>query len=215
MKNIAIYGAGGFGREVACIIDKINQESPTWNLIAFFDDDPLLKGKNVSHYAPCIGGIEELNSYLEQLAVVMTIGSPQTVQMLVNKITNPRVYFPNIIHPNFVIADEQTFQIGRGNIIQRDCKVSCDVTLGDFNLLNGSTAIGHDVTVGSYNTFMPSARISGMTKIGDCNFFGVGSISLQGLKIGNNIKLGAGSVLMTKPKDGFLYLGVPAKKTVL
>jgi len=32
MKDIAIYGAGGFGREVACLINKINEVNPTWNL---------------------------------------------------------------------------------------------------------------------------------------------------------------------------------------
>ena len=30
--------------------------------------------------------------------------------------------------------------------------------------------------------------------------------------VGDNVTLGAGSVLMTKPKDGFTYIGVPAKK---
>ena len=38
MKDIAIYGAGGFGKEVACIINKINEKDHTWNIIGFFDD---------------------------------------------------------------------------------------------------------------------------------------------------------------------------------
>lgn len=213
MKDIAIFGAGGFGREVACIINKINEEEPTWNLIGFFDDNPNLKGEMVSHYAPCLGGIDELNKYPTELAVAITIGSPKTVAAIVEKIVNSKIYFPNIIHPCFIKADDDTFNIGRGNIIQRDCKVSCDVTLGDFNVLNGNTAIGHDVVIGSYNTFMPAARISGGTKIGNYNFFGVGCIVLQQLRIGNTIRLGAGSVLMTKPKDGYLYMGNPAKRT--
>ena len=43
-------------------------------------------------------------------------------------------------------------------------------------------------------------------------FFKLDIIILQQLIIGNNIRLGAGSVLMTKPKDGNLYIGNPAKK---
>ncbi len=37
MKDIAIYGAGGFGREVACLIKQINDslENPRWNFIVF------------------------------------------------------------------------------------------------------------------------------------------------------------------------------------
>ena len=38
MKKIAIYGAGGFGREVACLLNKINEVEPTWDLVGFFDD---------------------------------------------------------------------------------------------------------------------------------------------------------------------------------
>ena len=34
MKDIAIIGAGGFGKEVACIINKINEIKPTWKFLA-------------------------------------------------------------------------------------------------------------------------------------------------------------------------------------
>jgi hypothetical protein len=35
MRKIAIFGAGGFGREVKWLIDDINAEKPTWNFIGF------------------------------------------------------------------------------------------------------------------------------------------------------------------------------------
>lgn len=213
MKKIAIYGAGGFGREAACLIHKINEVRPEWELVGFFDDNPLLKGKMISHYAPCLGGINELNSFETNLSVVVTIGNPIILKRIINKINNPLIDFPNIFHPDLKVVDNDTFKIGKGNIIQGGCFISCDVNLGDFNVLNGSVVLGHDNTIGSFNVFMPAVRVSGQVEIGDCNFFGVGSIVLQGIKIGNEVKLGAGSILMTKPKDGNLYLGNPAKKT--
>ena len=213
MKDIAIYGAGGFGREVACLIKRINEETPTWNLIGFFDDDLKLKGQMISHFGPCLGGIEELNTYSKELYVTLPIGNPKVVKNLVAKIQNPHISFPNLIRPGFQVSDPESFSIGKGNIIQSNCSVSCDVTIGDFNVFNGSVVLGHDVTIGSYNTFMPAVRVSGEVKIGTCNFFGVGSIILQQIKVGDNVRLGAGSVLMTKPKDGCLYMGNPAKKT--
>ena len=212
MKDIAIFGAGGFGREVACLINRINEEKPIWNMIGFFDDNAELKGKMISHFGPCLGGIDDLNKYDKEIDIVVAIGSPKAMKIVVGKITNPLVNFPNIIHPTAKCADEKSFKIGKGNIIQGDCFFSCDVSIGDFNVMNGSVVFGHDDIVGSYNTFMPAIRISGEVKIGEGNFFGVGSIVLQQLKIGNNIRLGAGSVLMTKPKDGYLYMGNPAKK---
>lgn len=214
LKQIAIYGAGGFGRETACLLNIINEHSKEWELIGFFDDNPLLKGKMISHYGPCLGGIDDLNVFPAELSVVITVANPLSVKKLVEKIVNPLVLFPNIIHPDLTVVDPITFKIGKGNIIQGKCAMSCDVTLGDFNILNGSDVMGHDVRVGNFNSFMPNIRVSGGVTIEDCNSFGVGSIILQGIKIGNNIKLGAGSVLITNPKDGFLYMGNPAKKTV-
>lgn len=217
MKDIAIYGAGGFGREVACLINIINQSQPEpeWYLVGFFDDNPQLKGQMISHFGPCLGGLVEANNYPKDLAMVIPIGSPTIVKHIAESLDNPHISFPNIFHPDFKIKDPESFSIGKGNIFQDGCSVSCNVTIGDFNVFNGGVVFGHDAAVGSYNSFMPAIRVSGEVVIGDANFFGVGSIVLQQIKIGNNIRLGAGSVLMTKPKDGKLYMGNPAKKIEL
>lgn len=213
MKKIAIYGAGGFGKETACLINKINEVEPEWELIGFFDDNLSLKGTIVSHYGPCLGGLEELNNYNEKLAIVMAIGNSGIVKPLIDKITNEKIYYPNLIHPRVNFNDVSSVKIGKGNIIQGGCFFSCDVVMGDFNVLNGSVVLGHDDKIGSFNIFMPAVRVSGQVTIGDENYFGVGAIILQQLKIGNDTRIGAGCVLMTKPKDGCLYIGNPAKKT--
>lgn len=212
-KNIAIYGAGGFGREVACLINRINEVEPTWNLVGFFDDDSEKNGKMVSHFGLCLGGMDELNVWPEELSVVVAIGSSLVVKKIVDQIDNANIVFPNLIDRTFYLADPETFCIGKGNIIQGPGAATCDVSLGDFNVLNGSVVLGHDVKIGSFNTLMPAVRVSGEVQIGQYNFLGVGSIVLQRIRIGNNIRLAAGSVLMTRPKDGCLYMGNPARKT--
>ena len=211
MKNIAIYGAGGFGKEVACILDKINEQEPTWNLLGFFDDG-IEKGLDVSRYGKVLGGMEELNAWAEEISIVFAIGVPRILSLLVSKIHNPKVNFPNIIHPEVFFADERTLRMGKGNVIVRACSFSCDVTLGDFNQLNSISSLAHDVEVGSFNVFMPLSRISGGTKIGSLNLFGIGSVILQNLKIGDNTRISAGSYVMRNTKDGMLYAGNPAKK---
>lgn len=209
MKDIAIYGAGGFGREVWCLLNKINEVSPTWNFIGFIDDTKEA-GETISHYGKVLGNLETLNSWDKELDVIIAIGSAQVD--VPARITNTLISYPNIIHPEVVFADKDSFRAGKGNIIQRASAFSCDVTIGDFNIFNGGTVLGHDVVLGYHNVIMPGVRISGGTHIGNENFFGVGSIVLQNLKIGNKVSLGAGSVLMKKTKDGCLYMGNPAKK---
>lgn len=210
MRDIAIFGAGGFGREVACLISRINENGGDWNLKGFFDDTMNI-GTQVSHYGQVLGGIDELNQWEHDLNIAIAVGAPESILLIKSKIVNPIIAFPNLIDPSFTIVDPRSFKIGYGNVIQAGCSVSCDVEIGNFNVLNGDVAIGHNVIIGDYNVVMPAVRISGNVNIDRENLIGVGSIILQHIKIGQNVRLGAGSVLLTKPKDGNTYIGNPAK----
>lgn len=208
MKDIAIYGAGGFGQEIACLLNMINKKELTWNLIGFFDDGKE-KGEIV-RYGKILGGINELNSWREPLSVVIAIGKPQTIFSIVQKISSPFIDFPNIIAPDVSFLDRSTVVMGKGNILGLGCGISCNVIIGNFNVLNGPVGIGHDVSIGSYNSFMPNTRISGEVKVGNRNFMGVSSAILQGIRVTDDIVLGAGSVLIRKVKAGMTYVGNPA-----
>jgi sugar O-acyltransferase (sialic acid O-acetyltransferase NeuD family) len=213
MKDIAIYGAGGFGREIACLLNQINDVSPQWNLIGFFDDG-VAPGIG-SRYGKVLGNLHTLNQFTRPLSVVIAIATPKYLKKLSENITNPNIEFPNIIAPNVNIFDKSAFEIGRGNLIFFGCRLSCDVKIGNFNLFNGAVSLGHDVTMGDYNVLQPSVRISGDTIVGNENFFGVQSLVLQGLRVGNNTRIGVGSVVMRNTKDNFLYMGNPARKIII
>ena len=210
MKDIAIYGAGGFGREVACVIQAINREIPTWNLIGFFDDG-LDKGES-NKYGSILGGIESLNDWETELNIVYAIASPLILKKIVDKVTNVKILFPNIIAPNVFFFDFETLKIGEGNLFFFGTRISCDVTIGNFNLLNGYVSLGHDAVLGNFNILGPMVRVSGNSSVKNLNFFGVQSIVLQGLKIGNNTKIGANSVVIRNTKDDSLYIGNPATR---
>lgn len=211
MDQLALYGAGGFGREIACMINKINRwNGPTWNLIGFFDDGKEI-GEEISHFGKILGGLCEVNKWEEPLSVGLCLGNPETLYKVRNNINNPLISFPNLIDPNFECNDPETFFIGEGNIIQGGCAETTNVTIGNFNMLNGGITIGHDVIIGDYNVIMPSCQISGEVIIGDKNRLGAYSFVKQRLKIGNNVTLSPLSALLTKPKDGNTYIGNPAK----
>jgi sugar O-acyltransferase (sialic acid O-acetyltransferase NeuD family) len=210
MKDIAIYGFGGFGREVACLIRKINEMTPMWNLIGFFDDGKELG--EINKYGKVLGGINELNNYNAELSVIIAIANPFHIKKIAGEIINPNISFPNIIAPNVNFFDEETFTIGQGNIIFWGCRISCDVGIGDFNLMNGACSLGHDVNLGNFNVLGPSTRLSGNCMVGNENFFGVESVVLQGIRIGDKTKLGIGSVIIRNTANGNFYFGNPAKK---
>jgi sugar O-acyltransferase (sialic acid O-acetyltransferase NeuD family) len=214
MKNIAIIGAGGFGKEVACIINKINKIKPTWKLIGFFDDG-MKNGSQVSHFGKILGNTEDLNLWKDDLSIVFAIGNPNIIKMIVSSLSNKYLDFPNLIHPEVFFADNISLKMGKGNVVVRGCSFSVDVKVGDFNQFNSFSALAHDVKVGSFNVFMPLTRVSGEVCIGNLNLFAIGTIILQKIKIGNRVKVAPSSVVMRKTKDDCFYMGNPAKKTIL
>lgn len=216
MKDIAVFGAGGFGREVANLIRRINTstETPEWNFIGFFDDNLSLKGTS-NEYGVVLGGTTELNTYDGELSIAIGVGSPNAVRAIVGNITKADVKYPNLLDPTVQIADENNYELGKGNVFCSNCIISIAVKVGDFNSFNNDTILGHDDVIGSYNCFMPSVNISGGVKIGDGNFFGVKSTVLQYLKIGNDTKIGGMTLILRNTKDGFLYMGIPGKKVDL
>lgn len=209
MKDIAIFGAGGLGREVACLIKSINKKKPTWNFIGFYDDGLEVGIRN--RYGVVLGGVNDLNNSKSKLSVVIAIGNPKIVSEIVSKINNNLIDFPNLISPDIIFLDREDFSIGKGNIVLPGSLVSCNVKIGDFNLLNGLIQIGHDTKIGNYNSIMPSVRISGDVIIGNYNFFGVNSVVLQQVEIGSDTKIAASSLILKNTKDGSTYLGNPAK----
>lgn len=211
MNNIAIYGAGGFGKEIAYLIDFINQKKKTWNLIGYFDDQNEKKGNKFNHL-DVIGGIEDLNQYRESLSIIFSIGNPKVVQNIYDKIYNNNIVFPNIISPDCIFLDPKNINLGKGNLIMPQSLISCNVMFGDFNLMNCGVSIGHDSTIGSFNSFMSYSKISGEVNIGDSNYFGACSLVLQQKIIGNNTVIGASSVIMRNTEDEHTYLGNPAVK---
>lgn len=211
MKQIAIYGAGGLGREVASVLEQLFPEKEPRDLIGFFDDGITI-GTEVSHFGKVLGGIDELNSWPTPLEVALCFGDGKTAKKVYEKITNSKISFPNLISRDFLIADIETFQLGMGNIVKGGCCVTTNITIGNFNLLNGGIVIGHDATIGSFNTFMPGCKISGEVSIGNECMMGSMSFVKQQIKIGDRVRLSPLSALLTKPKDNGLYIGNPAKR---
>lgn len=50
MKDIVIIGAGGFGREIAWLIEDINEVKKEWNIIGFIDDSAEKQNRLINGY---------------------------------------------------------------------------------------------------------------------------------------------------------------------
>ncbi len=210
MKKIAIYGAGGFGKEVHALINAINSVELKWNLIGYFDDSKFIGSTH--NFMPILGGINELNNFKEEISIVFSISNPVVVKTLYNSITNNNVDFPTIIAPDVLFLDSSSVKLKKGNVFMFQCLVSCDVEIGEFNLFNCGVSIGHDTVIGDFNSFMSYAKLSGEVVVGDLNYFGACSLVLQQKVIGIETTIGANSVIMLNTENKNTYHGNPAIK---
>lgn len=210
MNNIAIYGAGGFGREVQFMIDQINKSSEAkWNFIGYFDDGvpegTLINGFKV------LGRMEELNQYTDSLAVVFAIANPQIKRKVISSVTNQLVNFPKLIHPNVLLGPEDYLKIGEGAIITAGNMITVNIEIGKHVILNLGCTVGHDTIIKDYCSFMPSVNISGEVVIEECVYVGTGAKIINQLSIGENTIVGAGAVVSKSLPSNCTAVGVPAK----
>ncbi|UII24852.1 acetyltransferase [Fulvivirga maritima] len=200
MKKIAIYGAGGLGREVLTIINAINSEKATWDFIGFFDDS----APNV------LGGINELNSWREPLSLIIAIGNPSVKKGLETHIENDFIDYATLIHPRAILADDN-IEVGKGSVVGAGAILTTNIEIGDHVLLNLNVTIGHDCQIGSFCSIMPGANISGQVTLDEAVLVGSGANILNGIMVGRKAKVGSGATVTKNVPSKITVVGVPAK----
>ncbi len=207
MKDIAIIGAGGFGREVKMLIDQINAVVPTYRLIGFFDDKFYDKPING---LPYLGSVSDINNTENELAIALAIADPATKKKVLEKIISKLVSFPNLVHPTVIIGTDSV-NLGRGNIICAATILTVNISLHNFIILNLACTVGHDTIIKDYCSFMPSVNISGEVTIEQGVYAGTGAKIINLLEIGENTIIGAGAVVSKSLPANCTAVGIPAK----
>lgn len=206
-QDIAIIGAGGFGREIKQLIDDINLAHETWNIVGFYDSHNK-KGTMINGVEVLGGNDAALSSRCGNF--VLAIGNPNVLKQLSTNFLSASKRFPNLAHPLVSLGDSQHNEIGIGNIFTYGFHMTTNIKIGNFNIFNTRVTLGHDVEVGSCNVFLPNVQISGNVSVGDENLFGMNSSVLQRKKIGYRNKIGAHSFVATNLGSEQSVFGSPA-----
>ena len=209
MKDIAILCAGGFGREVLALIKDINREALTWNIVGFFDDGHE-KGEMINGY-PNLGMLKEVNQWPTPLCLAIALGNPVLKKEIHDRIHNPLVEYPALIHPSVWIGDSEYVDIGKGCIICAGVLITTNVRIEDFVVLNLQCTVGHDSVIKEYAALMPSVNVSGEVTIGEGVLVGTGATIINQLEIGKYTIVGAGAVVTKSLPAYCTEVGVPAK----
>lgn len=209
MKKLYIIGAGGFGREVAWLVERINCVSKKWELVGFIDDNKSLYGTEQNGYK-ILGGCDYFESTQEECYVVCCIGAAKVRRKVINKLQNySNVKFATLIDPSALISD--LVDIGEGSVICANSIITVNIAIGKHVIINLDCTVGHDVVLNDYVTVYPSVNVSGNVMVEECVELGTGTQIIQGISIGAGTIVGAGAVVTKDLPSNCTAVGAPAK----
>jgi len=210
LRDLYIIGAGGFGREVAWLVERINEVNSTWNIKGFIDDNQSLHGTYEDDYL-VVGGCDYLLDMSEDVWVVCAVGSARVRKIIIEKLSgNSNIKFATLIDPSVICS--KRVSIGEGTIICAGTILTVDIAIGKHVIINLDCTLGHDDIIEDYVTIYPSVNVSGMVEVGCCTELGTGMKVIQGKTIGANCIVGAGAVVVRDIEEEGTYVGVPAKQ---
>ena len=209
MKELYIIGAGGFGREIAWLVERINEQKFTWDLRGFVDDNRTIWGKEFDEYR-VLGGCDYLRNADHDVWAVCAVGASRTRKKIIDSLVGAtHLHFATVIDPSVQIS--KRVQIGEGTMICAGNIITVGVTIGKHTIINLDCTIGHDAVLGDFVTMYPSVNVSGSTTIGSETELGTGMQTIQGIRIGSQTIVGAGSVVIRELPDRCVAVGSPAK----
>ena len=210
--QIAIYGAGGFGREVAWLVQSSLINGRNGEVVCFIDDDEAIVGKIVNDLD--IMSIYQAKKKYPDACVISGIGVPKIREQTIEKAQGMGFGFGTLVHPQTEIS--KWIEIGEGTVICAGNILTTNIILGKHVQINLDCTVGHDVIMSDYATLAPGVHVSGYVHIGKRAYVGTGAVIINGIKdnpivIGDDAVIGAGACVTKSVLPGQIWGGVPAR----
>lgn len=209
MKDIVIFGAGGFGREVAQLIEEINMDKKSWNLLGYIDETTGKQGTTINKNI-VLGGVDWLKENMKyDLWTVCAVADPRGKYRIIKRLENYNVRFANLIHPGVKLS--KSVELGLGNIICWNTFLSVNTKIGNHIALNPGCGIGHDTEIRDYSSLYWDVTLAGNVCINEGCEIGSKAVVIPRNVVGEWSVIGAGSVVVNDIPGHCVAVGVPAK----
>jgi sugar O-acyltransferase (sialic acid O-acetyltransferase NeuD family) len=196
MTKIVIYGAGGFGREVAWLVSECFPIGKDCRIVCFVDDDPKIQGKTSNKIE--VLSLNKTRDRYPDAKMFLAIRNPMKREKVVAWLASDRWEFGNLIHPKTMKSEWIDF--GHGCIVCAGNVLTTNIKIGAHVHIHPGCTIGHDVLLGDFCTISSGAHVSGWVHFGKRVFVGAGAVFVNGteekpLMIGYDAVIGAGAVV--------------------
>ena len=210
MKKLLLFPFNGNAREAASVVEAINRQHETWQLLGFIDDDPKKHGLHFGDY-PVLGGREHLQRN-EDTFVLAVPGRPESFlqrQALIASLKVEPERFASIIHPSASIGIGCT--VGGNTLLMANIVLTANVSVGRSVVILPNTVIAHDSTLGDYCLVGANVSVSGGVTVGENCYVGSGARIIQETTIGERALIGLGAVVINNVAAGSVVAGNPAR----
>ncbi len=211
MKNLIIYGAGGFGREVAWMVERINCRRQEWNLLGFVDDVKTeLHGKKLNGL-PVLGGKAWFAANQEEIYVTCPVGSSKGRRSMYEHLAQyANVKWATLIDPTAIVGT--TSSIGSGSIVCCGARITVNSKIGMGVVINIGSTVGHNSQLGEFTTLYVNSIVSGTVEIGENTEIGSGAFIREYLKVCRDVVIAPLTSVLSDISVPGTYAGNPARR---
>jgi sugar O-acyltransferase (sialic acid O-acetyltransferase NeuD family) len=206
-----IIGAGGFGREVFCIIEALAVAGSLRRPAGFIDDAPssMDLARVEALGSVVVGSVDDLVQRTEPFSVVLAMGSASDRRAVAALLAHSPVTFPVIVHPDATVGCG--VRLAEGVVVAAGSRLSTNIDVGRHVHIDQNAVVGHDCSLGDFSRLNPQACVSGAVSIGNGTLVGANATVLQGLEVGDDAIVGAGAVVTHMVPSATTVKGVPAR----
>ncbi|MFM7661672.1 MAG: acetyltransferase [Bacteroidota bacterium] len=203
-----VVGAKGFAKE---LLEVCHQLGRTENLV-FFDNVSSDLPEQLFGQFPILRSEDEVKVYFNDYSkdFALGLGNPKLREKLAAQFINWGGHLETLISPKASVGNFNNI-IETGVCVMTGSVLTNDIYIQKGVLINLNCTIGHDVTIGMFSEICPGVHISGHVQIGKQCFIGTGAVILPGVTIGNYATIAAGAVVTKNIEDNRTVKGVPAK----
>ena len=209
-KTNALYGCGGFGREVMPILKNLYPDDRNIFVVhkEFMPKQSSINSTEIISFEDFI----DIPNHEKNISI--TIADPIKRSALSKEIDSHKITRKSIFSKNSLIMDN--VEISNGAIICPFVTLTSNIRIGQNFHANLYSYVAHDCIVGNNVTFAPSVKCNGNVIIEDNVFIGTGAIIKQGKKdnpivIGTNSIISSGSFVTKNVSESTTVFGNPAK----